>query len=273
MQTAEILSSSFLDILFENRNKDYGAYDLRRSYNKRLGKALSILLGTLVFSATIFFLFGKGKTDNPNIVWNTPPNTTTVIIQPDKIIIPQIKAVRPMVAIKTVQSSTPLIVKDNTNPLPPPDITEIENANIGLKASTGNADIGLINPPPNIPGSNILPVSIPRPEAEDSTYIKVEIEASFPGGSSEWSKYLKKTIERHGDEFTSSDYGTCLIRFVVDKEGNVSDVKALTMEHSKLAELAVQAIKKGPRWIPAMQNGHKVNAYRTQPITMIEEAE
>lgn len=273
MQAAQILSYSFLDILFENRNKDYGAYDLRKSYNKRLAIALLILLSTLVLSASIFLLFGKEKADGPKVTWDTPPNTTTVITQPDKIIIPQPKKITASVVSKTVQSSTPLIVKDNTNPLPPPDITEIENAQPGFVTTPGNSITDVIGPPPNIPGSNVLPASIPRHEPEDSTYLTVEIEASFPGGISEWSKYLKRTIERHSDEFTSSDYGTCLIRFVVDKEGNVSDVKALTMQHSKLSELAVQAIKKGPRWIPAIQNGHKVNAYRTQPITMIEEAE
>jgi protein TonB len=272
MQTAEILSSSFLDILFENRNKDYGAYDLRKSYNKRLGTALIILISTLALLATLFLL-GNGRTEMPKIISVIPPNVITVISQPDKIIIPQIKKVSSSVATQTVHNATPLIVKDNTKPLPPPDITEIENANTGFKASTGNSNIDMINPPTDIPGSNVLAAPTSQRSSEDSIRITVEIEASFPGGISEWSKYLKRTIERNQGEFTPSDFGTCLIRFVVDKNGNVSNVIALSMQNTRLAEVAIKAIKNGPRWIPAIQNGHKVSAYRTQPITVIEENE
>jgi protein TonB len=70
------------------------------------------------------------------------------------------------------------------------------------------------------------------------------------------------------DEFTESDYGTCVVRFIVDKTGTVSDVQATTMKGTKLAEIAVNAIRKGPKWIPAQQNGRYVNAYRIQPVTL-----
>ena len=272
MQSSQILSATFLDILFENRNKEYGAYDLRKSYNRRLGIALLILLSTLALLSTLFLL-GKDRTQIPKVIAELPPNVTTVISQPDKIILPEVKKVSSSVAIKTVHNATPLIVKDNTKPLPPPEITEIENAQTGFVASTGNHVSDMVHPPNNIPGSNVLAAPTSQHASEDSIRLTVEIEASFPGGISEWSKYLKKTIERRGDEFSSSDYGTCMVRFVVDKQGNVSDVVALTMKNTKLSEIAVQAIRKGPRWIPAIQNGHKVSAYRTQPITVVEAGE
>ncbi len=272
MQTAEILSSSFLDILFENRNKDYGAYDLRKSYNKRLGTSLLILLSILLLSA-LLFLFGNKSTNIPKVIPDIPPNITTVISQPDKIIIPQPKKINTSVVPQTFHNATPLIIKDNTKPLPSPDISEIENAHTGFKGIPGNSNIDLVNPYGNTPGSNTLVAPLSPHASEDSIRINVEIEASFPGGISEWSKYLKRTIERNQDEFTSADYGTCLVKFVVDKNGVVSDVKALSMQNTRLAEVAIKVIKNGPHWIPAFQNGHKVSAYRTQPITMIEENE
>ncbi|HEU5365127.1 MAG TPA: energy transducer TonB, partial [Hanamia sp.] len=58
------------------------------------------------------------------------------------------------------------------------------------------------------------------------------------------------------------------VRFIVDKTGTVSDVQATTMKGSKLAEIAVNAIRKGPKWTPAQQNGRFVNAYRLQPVTL-----
>ncbi len=64
----------------------------------------------------------------------------------------------------------------------------------------------------------------------------------------------------------AGESGQCRVRFIVDKEGNVSDVEAITMKGTKLAEVAVNAIRKGPRWKPAQQNGRFVKAFREQPI-------
>jgi protein TonB len=55
----------------------------------------------------------------------------------------------------------------------------------------------------------------------------------------------------------------------VDINGNVSKVEATTMQGTKLAEIAVNSITKGPKWIPAMQNGRYVTAYRYQPVTIL----
>lgn len=102
----------------------------------------------------------------------------------------------------------------------------------------------------------------------DSVFGKVEVEASFPGGPSAWTKYITQNIEKNLDDFTSKDYGTCIVRFIVDKHGKISDVMATTMKKSKLAKVTIKAIVKGPDWIPAQQNGKPVNAYRLQPITL-----
>ena len=70
------------------------------------------------------------------------------------------------------------------------------------------------------------------------------------------------------DELTEAgESGTCVVKFIVSKNGSISNVEAVTMKGSKLAEVVVNAIRKGPDWIPAMQNGTIVNAYRTQPVT------
>jgi protein TonB len=61
--------------------------------------------------------------------------------------------------------------------------------------------------------------------------------------------------------------GICRVRFIVSKDGKVSDVKAVTKEGSELAEVAVNAIKEGPDWIPGKQNGHYVNSFLIQPVT------
>lgn len=104
--------------------------------------------------------------------------------------------------------------------------------------------------------------------AVDEVFTNVEIEASFTGGPVAWTRYFSKEIEKHAGEFNKKDYGTCIVKFIVDKTGSVSDVEATTMEGSKLAEIAVNAIREGPKWTPAQQNGRYVRAYRTQTVTL-----
>lgn len=109
------------------------------------------------------------------------------------------------------------------------------------------------------------------PPAEmDKLFTKVEVEAQFPGGQAAWTKFISKIIEQHIKELTEKDYGTCVVKFVIDTRGNVHYVEATTMKGTKLAEIAVDAILKGPKWIPAQQNGQNVNAYRLQPVTLMK---
>ncbi|MBS1920900.1 MAG: N-acetylmuramoyl-L-alanine amidase [Bacteroidetes bacterium] len=100
---------------------------------------------------------------------------------------------------------------------------------------------------------------------------KVEIEASFPGGEQAWRKYLERNISNFNPADKGAPNGTytVYIQFVVDKEGYISDVKPLTRYGYGMEDVAVNLIKKCPRWIPAMQNGHEVKAYRKQPITFV----
>ena len=79
---------------------------------------------------------------------------------------------------------------------------------------------------------------------------------------------MRRAIQQEIDEFTETDYGTCIVKFIVDKTGKVSQVEATTMKGTKLAEIATNAIRRGPNWTPAQQNGRYVNAYRLQPVTL-----
>lgn len=109
-------------------------------------------------------------------------------------------------------------------------------------------------------------------KSSDTTiYDKVEIEASFPGGINAWTEYVTKAILAEVDKFKKSDYGTVLIKFIVNTKGQVSDVQATNMKRSRLAKVAVRAIENGPRWNPAIQDGIKVNAFRIQPVTLMEQ--
>ena len=106
-------------------------------------------------------------------------------------------------------------------------------------------------------------------EDDNKVYEKVEVEASFKGGEREWRKNLEKNLDPNVPVKNGCKPGvyTVVIQFIVDKEGSVSDVRALTNHGFGMEEEAMRIIKKGPDWVPAIQNGRQVKAYRKQPIT------
>lgn len=113
------------------------------------------------------------------------------------------------------------------------------------------------------PGTVLKKDTIP-----DKLFTKVENEAAFPGGSQAWTKYIVTKITAVIDSLTEKDFGTCVVKFIVDKDGSITNVEATTMKDTRLAMIAVDAIKTGPKWIPATQNDHIVASYRLQPVTL-----
>ena len=160
------------------------------------------------------------------------------------------------------------MVKDEEVIKPPPEVKQIEEAKVDVKTVEGTKDLGIVAPPVEDKGTQVVAAPVEKKEDEDKVFTKVEIEAHFPVVPGAWTKYVTKSNRTNKDEFTESDYGTCIVKFIVDKDGSVSDVEATTMKGTKLAEVATNAIRKGPKWTPAQQNGRYVNAYRLQPVTL-----
>ena len=267
MEPNQILQSALLDILFEGKNKAYGAYDLRKTYNRRIATALSSTIIFLLVFMIAYNIFSHLKKDG--II--TPLVTDTTVLKsapPDKP--QQILPLKPPAPnhVKTIKFPPPIIVKDPLVIEVPPEIKQLEGAKIGLKTVEGTSFTGIVAPPSDIEGSQITATPVSKKTNDDIPFISVEIEAQFPGGPQAWQRYIRKAILMQLDEFTDADYGTCVVQFIVDKNGNVSHVQATTMQGTKLAEIAVNTIRKGPDWTPAMQNGTYVNAYRIQPVTL-----
>jgi TonB family protein len=158
-------------------------------------------------------------------------------------------------------------IKDNESNLSNNLNTPEEEGFLFLDEDSGIADENSgIAPPVDIDqGKQIVEEKID----ESIIFEKVEIEASFPGGDIKWRQYL----ERNANEKVATDNGapegtyTVVVQFVVDKEGRISDVRSLTNHGYGMEEEAMRAIKKGPKWSPAIHNGRQVKAYRKQPIT------
>ncbi len=270
MDANQILKSDILDIIFDGKNKEYGAYDLRRSYNKRITLALILTFSLIAFFLVVSAIANKMKpTDvpvemiaNETVLQQIQPN------EPPPPPPPPPPQAPPPPPVATVQFTPPKVAKDEEVVKPPPEIKQIEEAKVDVKTVEGTKDLGIVAPPSTEVGTQMLAAPVEKKEDPDKIFTKVEIEATFPGGTQKWAQYVQRAISNEIDEFGDGDFGTCVVKFIVDKTGKVSDVEATTMKGTKLAQVAVNAIRKGPNWVPAEQNGRKVNAYRLQPVTL-----
>lgn len=274
MEKNTILKTPLLDIIFEGRNKEYGAYELRSHYNGRLTKALGITfgLGVIVFLSS--FLGGFKATPAARIEINDSVTLTEITpVEPPPVIPPPQQIEQP---VATTAFVTPKVVP-NEEVKPdemPPEVEQLKITQIDTKTQSGTEDFGIV--PEFARKSGV--VEGPKQDEEDKVFLKVEIEAEFPGGAGAWKKFVSREIERNIDELQDDGKsGSVVVMFIVDKEGNVSEVKASPCESSgitnclgagtKLAEIAVNAIRKGPKWKPAVQNNQNVKAYRRQLVT------
>jgi periplasmic protein TonB len=267
MDANKILSADFLDILFDGKNKEYGAYELRKNYTKRLTTALLITAGIalLIFLAVIVSrtvganLANKVKVQDVTLADVKPEEQQKIEPPPP----PPPKQEPPKIEI--TKFTPPKIVEDEKFEEKNEVKEQEEITNVGKIDQEGIKDPEVVNPPKVEEETKV--VEAPK-EDENQVFTKVEVEAQFPGGEGKWNQYVQREVERHMDELQDDGQsGTCEVLFIVDKEGNVSSVEATTMKGTKLAEVAVNAIKKGPKWIPAIQNGRQVKAYRRQKIT------
>lgn len=278
MDANKILSSELIDLVFEGRNKNYGAYELRKDYNKRLRNALiltaSFALLILLASFISSLDLGNSKNavdikevqleeinqDDPN---EPPPPPPPKPPEPPKV--------------EMAKFTPPKVVKDEEvkEEEKPPEIEKLEDTKIGTVNQEGIKDEGIVAPPVQDKGGVI---EAPKEDDYDKVFQKVEIDAEFPGGTAGWTRFVTREIERNIDELQDEGKsGTVVILFIVDKEGLVSEVRAMACSEAgvpnclgpgtKLAQIATTAIRKGPKWKPAVQNGRQVKAYRRQPVT------
>ena len=104
-----------------------------------------------------------------------------------------------------------------------------------------------------------------------TVFNKLEQQATFPGGVSAWAQFLRKNLKANMpvDEGWSAGTYTLIVRFIVAKDGSISDVVAENYKNSKTAQMCVDFIKNGPKWVPGRQNNRVVNSYKKQPITFV----
>ncbi|WP_205508844.1 energy transducer TonB [Longitalea arenae] len=277
MEVNKILSADVLDIIFEGRNKDYGAYELRKTYNRRLITSL-LIVGALCLLMFIGYLVSsllETKTDTDKVVVQDvqleeikqeekreepPPPPPPKPPEPPKV--------------EMAKFTPPKIVKDEEvkEEEKPPEVEKLEETKIGTMNQEGQKDEGIVAPPVDDAGKGVVEAPKKDEEDWDKTFTKVEIESEYPGGAAAWQRYLNRNLRYPQEAIDNEVQGAVVVQFIVDKEGNVSDVEAISGPNELRGE-AVRVIKKSGKWTPAVQNGRQVKSYKKQPIVFRLESE
>jgi len=270
MEIQNILQADLLDILFEGRNKAYGAYELRKTYGKRMLTALSLTFTCCLALFLIYRAIGStGKHDLPEFV------TSDILLDNvhDKIekapVIPPPPKKLEAAPVRQVMLTTPLIVQEAPKEEMPPTQEDLSQAKIGLANVAGdNTNIDIIAPPADGIANGVVSLPEKKADHKDSLYLTVQIESSYPGGMSAWMRFLNKKLSPNypQEAIEKGIQGRVVVQFIVDREGVVSDVQAISGPE-ELKEVAVKVIRQSGKWIPAIQNGNKVKSYKAQPIT------
>jgi protein TonB len=276
METEQIPSSDLLDILFDGRNKAYGAYDLRKNYNRRLLKAIAATGAICLLLAVGYLMAGKPVKTRLVSPW-IKEDTLTWVQTPLKepMVIPS-KPMHTAPPVAAIQDPIPRIVKDDEvkpEDPPPPTQAQLENAGaIGSTTTPGQPGEG---PSSSSTGNKQGKISTAPPagEKEPEDFGPVEIESTYRGGITAWQRFLVRNFRvPEAAAIDQPTTATVTVRFIVDTAGNVSNVEALSGP-DLLRQEAVRVIRKSGQWMPAIQNGRKVRSYKQQPITVVLQPE
>lgn len=274
MEINKILNADILDIVFDGRNKQYGAYELRKTYNKRLTKSIifTVALVLFVFLGTVFSkMVSKNAPEEIEVLDTQMAEVKKNDEPPPPPPPPPPPKAPPPPEINQVKFTPPKIVKDE-EVKEDEKIEEIkEDQVISTKTVESENKTQIVQAPVEEKGTQI--VEAPKSNDEDKIFTKVENEAQFPGGQAAWVRYLQKNLNPNAPIDNGAPGGTyqVIVKFIVSKDGTISDVQAETKHGYGMEAEAIKIIKKGPKWTPALQNGRNVNAYRRQPITFVVE--
>ena len=110
-----------------------------------------------------------------------------------------------------------------------------------------------------------------NPSEEQKIFTKVEVEAGYAGGDGAWRRFLQNNLDTEVPGSNSAPKGkyTVIVRFIVAKDGTISDVVAETNYGYGMEQECIRAIKKSGKWTPAIQNGRNVISYKRQPLTFV----
>lgn len=258
--SAAINNPKWEDIVFEDRNKAYGAYFLRKSYSKHvvLGAILTFIFFALVFASPYIVELLKGEEEvvvtetktvkytdlaPPPPIQNTPPPPQVNIPPPVKTVI---KFLPPKVTDKEVVEEEEM-----------PTIEEIKQNDVGAETVEGTGEVVFDEPVAEVAKEEV---------DEDVVFTVVEQQAEFPGGMEALVKFLQKNVKYPAIARRMGVEGSVFVSFVVDKAGAISDIQIVKGISAECDKEAVRVVGMMPPWKPGKQNGKSVKSRFVLPV-------
>lgn len=247
------------ELVFEHRNKAYGAYTLRKNYNKRLTLIMvSMILAFVLGSLAMFIIRNLPKEE---IEAPKGSDKTWTVQPPPKDLPPPPPTTPPPPPLEKMTAFIPPVIEDDpvTDPVPTQD--QLEDTKAGDKTQDGS-DENFDPPQP----SDDTPKQIDTKPEPIETF--VEEEADFPGGFAEMAKFINENIDYPQEAIDLGIKGRVTVRFVVEKDGRISNVSVATpLAGCKACDkAAVKVVEKMPSWKAGKNGGREVRTWVTLPV-------
>jgi protein TonB len=268
MEAEKILTSDIVDLVFDQRNKKYGAYQLRKKYPITLFRSIIIVFSTVSF--LLFLIIRKGNAENSKLfaIQDTRMvelSKKTTVNQPK-----QKSKKSPKMATKQASKrpqGAKIILVDSTTEVK--DTTEKWNPKGVIDEKGKIFDMGF-----GAGGSGEDSAMVDQSTA-DSTETEVGFEEpdfkpSFPGGTAALNRFLRENLE-YPDEAIDDEMMTVMVRFVVGYDGKLHDLVVLKDGGKLFNEEVIRVIKKMPAWIPGKSNGKNISVYYNLPVHFVKE--
>ena len=276
MAQIDLISNEWSDMMFENRNKEYGAYVLRRQTGRR--NVISMIAVLLLFAAVMVFMIAKNAYEayqKEHAVMDQVTELSALTQQKKK----EAKVERKEIPVKqeeqkvvekvksSMKFTAPEIKKDDE--VKPEDELksqdEVMNSKVAIGALNvvGNDESGEV-----LKAKEVIATEPVKPkEEENKVFDVVEQMPSYPGGMGALMQYLSSNIKYPVIAEENGIQGRVICTFVVEKDGSITDVKIAKSVDPSLDKEAVRVVKSMPKWIPGKQNGSAVRVKYTLPVT------
>jgi len=275
MSQIDLIDNRWSDLMFENRNKEYGAYVLRRQTTARNIKSIITVL--ILFALVMVYMVAKNAYDDYQAKHQAQTQVTELTALQEqkkeakverKEIVKQEKIEQVVEKVKSsIKFTAPVIKKDDE--VRPEDEMKSQDEIMNSKVAVGFANvIGNDENGEVLKAKEALVTEPVKPkEEENKVFDVVEQMPSFPGGMAALMAYLQKSIKYPPVAEENGIQGRVVCTFVVERDGSVTDVRVAKSVDPSLDKEAVRVVSALPKWIPGKQNGQSVRVKYTLPVT------
>lgn len=274
-------SREWCDLVFEGKNKDFGAYVIRTESTKRYNKAvLWTLIGSIIFCLLAFGYVKVSRyieerrlaewADQVQVIIDMPPETEEP--DPEQQVLEQEKPeVLPEEVLNTIKVTEIAIVEDNEVREEDKIHTIEEQMESDHSAGTVDFDQGTDSKIVTREWKKEVVVENkdeqPKEVKPDVVFVSVEQMPQFPGGDVALMKYLQSHINYPPMAAENNIQGRVVVQFVIDKTGHVGEVKVVRSVDRDLDKEAVRVCASLPKFTPGRQNGQPVSVWYTLPVS------